>query len=98
QAILTDNTEELSIYFEQFLANSFYRHLAQAEDTVWVRAITLACLFSWWIITAIYQIEKSNLNDFERLCDIVRDFSCEVEYSIKNLQKLFSFAYKFIHL
>ena len=90
------HNKELCLYFEQFLANSFYRHLAQAEDTVWVRAITLACIFSWWIICSIYQNEKKNDGDLDTLCDIVRDFSSEVEYSQKNVQNLFSFARKFI--
>ena len=88
----------LSLYFEQFLANSFYRHLTQAEDTVWVRAIALSCVFSWLVVASIYANERSTQNDFEFLCDVVRDFSCEVEYSLKNIKTLFSFANKFIKI
>ena len=91
-----DKGEDLSIYCEQFLVNSFYRHVAQAEDTIWARAIALACVFSWWIIRHVYQNEKSNETALETLCDIVRDFSSEVEYSQKNVQNLFSFACKFV--
>lgn len=98
QEILVDISQVVSIECEQFLANSFYRHLAQAEDTLWARAITIACVFSWWIIYGIYCGENSNGDGEETLCDIVRDYSCEVEYSITNLQKLFSFARKFINL
>ena len=98
QEFSIDISQDVSLAFEQFLANSFYRHLAQAEDTLWARAIALACVFSWWIIYAIYSKETSNGDGEEILFDIVRDYSCEVEYSIANLQKLFSFACKFINL
>jgi hypothetical protein len=49
-------------------------------------------------VCAIYENEKFSGREFEILCDIVRDFSSEVEYSEGNLQKLFSFANKFIKI
>jgi len=90
--------ESFSLWCEQFLVNSIYRHLSDAEDTMWVRARTLACVFSWWIIKGVFKSELPSKDDFELLCDIVRDYSAEVEYSQKNLDKLFNFAYKFIKL
>lgn len=93
-----ETTKELSLYCEQFLANSFYRHLAQAEDTAWARAIAIACIFAWWVIKTVYDCEKTESDGFEIVCDIVRDYSGEVEYSVKNLQKLFSFANKFVKI
>ena len=96
--IALDLDENLSLEFEQFLTNSFYRHLAQAEDTLWARAIALSFIFAWWTICAIYENEKISGNEFKILCDIVRDFSSEVEYSENNLKKLFSFSNKFIKL
>ncbi len=91
--------QELAHYCEQFLVNSLYRHLSDAEDTVWVRARTLACVFSWWIIkSVIYTKRKENTNLLELVISVTRDFSAEVEYSMKNLNKLFDFCYKFIQI
>ena len=75
------------------MANGLFRHLSDAQDTMWVRAITIALIFSWWIIENL--ISEA---DFESIVEIVRAYSAEVEYSQKNLDKLFSFAYKFIKL
>lgn len=90
--------EELSLYFEQFTVNSLYRHLWGSEDTISVRARTLAVIISWWIIKSIFENEKTNENVFFTVCDIVRSFSAEVEYSNENLNKLFNLCYKFIKL
>ena len=91
--------ESLSLYCEQFLVNGLYRHLSDAEDTMWVRARTIALVISWWIIGSIILNEKSENQDFETLVlDVVRAFSAEVEYSEKNLNKLFDLCYKFIKI
>ena len=92
----TNIGEENSIYCEHFLANSLYRFTSEAEDVVYARAVVLACLFAWWIINSIYQNEKTKKGEFETLCDIVREYSAEVEYSQKNQGKLFAFANSFI--
>ena len=94
--IATDNS--LSIFAEQFLVNSLFRHLYDAEDTMSARARTLSCIFSWWIIKNIFENEKGIQNDFDKICDIVRAYSSEVEYSQKNLNKLFNFSYNFIKI
>ncbi|MBE5754071.1 MAG: hypothetical protein E7340_01865 [Clostridiales bacterium] len=91
--------EKLSLYAEQFLVNSIYRHLTDAEDTMWVRARTIACVLSWWVINSIIENEKGEKQEVLSLtADVVREFSAEVEYSQNNLDKLFDFAYKFIKL
>ena len=91
--------QSLSLYCEQFLVNGLYRHLSDAEDTMWVRARTIALVISWWIIEGIILNEKSENQDFETLVlDVVRAFSAEVEYSQKNLNKLFDLCYKFIKI
>ena len=90
----TDNA--LSLYCEQFLVNSLYRHLSSAEDITYAHAITLASLFSWVIIKSVYQNENTGDNSFYLICDIVREFSSNVEYSESNLDKLFNFTYKYI--
>lgn len=90
---------ELSLYCEQFLVNGLYRHLSDAEDTMWVRARAIACVISWWVIKSLVENEKEGCESLEeRVIDAVRAYSAEVEYSIKNLDKLFSFCYKFIKI
>ncbi len=91
--------EDYALYAEQFLANALYRHLYDAEDTMWVRARTIACVISWWIVKNIIESETGeNEPNFELIVDIIRDFSTEVEYSQDNLDKLYDFAYKFIKI
>ena len=89
--------QDLSLYCEQFLVNGLYRHLSDAEDTMWVRARTIALIFSWWVVKSIIDLEKTD-NLLETTIDAVRSFSAEVEYSQKNLDKLFNFCYKFIKI
>ncbi len=84
--------QNLSIYCEQFLVNSLYRHLADAEDVMSARIRACSLIFSWWIIKSIFQNEIAINDEFELICDIVRAYSAEVEYSQKNLNKLFNFA------
>ncbi len=94
-----NTNENLSHYAEQFLVNSLYRHLADAEDTMWVRARTIAIVLSWWVVKSIIEQELDDKNDLLTLTiDVVREFSLEVEYSQKNLDKLFDFAYRFINV
>jgi lysine-N-methylase len=93
--LLTD--ESLSVYCEHFLVNSFYRHLYTAEDTISARAITLAIIVCWWVVKSIYDSEKS-VDDFSLVCDVVRSFSCEVEYSNENLNRLFAYFEKYIKI
>ncbi len=82
-------------YAEQFIANGLYRHLYNAEDTVSVRAKTVGVIVSWLIIQNVVESENAN---FTTVVDVVRAYSSEVEYSQKNLDKLFNFTYKLIKL
>ncbi len=92
-----DTPLALAPYAEQFLANSLFRHLYDAEDTLEVRAKTIACVFGWWLINTIFEQElKLDGFNFNFLIDVVRAYSAEIEYSQKNLDKLFTFAYQFI--
>ena len=97
--IKTATDKELAGYCERFLINSVYRHLSDAEDTMWVRARTIACILSLWIINTIINKEKEGDKDLlELVIDVIRAYSVEVEYSQKNLDKLFAFCYKIIRL
>ena len=89
--------ENLSLYCEQFLVNSLYRHLSTAEDITNAYAITVACVFSWALIQLIYKSEVCSGSEFLTLIDITRDFSSNVEYSPNNVNKLFNFAYQFVY-
>lgn len=91
--------KNLARYCEQFLVNSLYRHLSDAEDTLWVRARTIACVLAWWIIKSV--IAQSNLKNQDLLSvvvEAVRAYSTEVEYSMKNLKKLYELSYRFIKI
>ena len=77
------------------MVNSIYRHLSDAEDTISVRARAIACVLSWWVVKSIIERESQSLDG---VVDVVREFSVEVEYSEKNLQKLFNLSNKFIKI
>jgi len=89
----------LSLFAEQFLVNGLYRNLSYAEDTMWVRARAITCIFAWWIVKSIIAQEQGDNDNLLELCvDVVRAYSTEIEYSENNLEKLFSFAYKLIKI
>lgn len=96
--------EELSLCCEQFLVNSLYRYLSDAEDTAWVRARAVACVFAWWVVQAVaLQNAPDGAAEGERklffdVVEAARAFSCEVDYSQKNLNRLFAFAYRFVKI
>jgi hypothetical protein len=97
--LLKNIDKSLALYCEQFLTNSIYRHLFSADDTMWVRAITLSLIASWWIIQSIFEQERLKKQDECNLIfDIVRAYSAEVEYSENNLEKLFTSCYRFINV
>ena len=90
------NTSQwLSHYAEQFLVNSVYRHLSDAEDTISVRARAIACVLAWWIVKSVIESEGQS---FDVVVDVVREFSVEVEYSENNLKKLFELSSKFVKI
>jgi lysine-N-methylase len=94
-----ETDENLSLFAEQFLSNCLYRHVNGAEDTISARARTIACVFSWWIIKSIIESEKQGeKQDLGLIADVIRAYSAEVEYSQKNLDKLFKFSHNFIKL
>jgi uncharacterized protein YpuA (DUF1002 family) len=91
--------KNLSLYCEQFLVNSIYRHLSDAEDTMWVRARTIACIVSWWVIEGIIMKEQGEKQAiFDVVLDVIRAYSVEIEYSQKNLNKLFDLCYSCIKI
>ena len=97
-SLIAVTNDALAHYCEQFLVNSFYRLIGEAEDVSCARAIVLACVFAWWVINSVCKTEGALNGDFETVCDIVREYSAEVEYSQENLIKLFNFANRFIKI
>ncbi len=95
----THTAPSSSAYAEHFLANGLYRYLYDAEDTMWVRARAIALVLGWWLINTVFTQENAGGNgELDLMADVVRAYSAEVEYSQTNLDKLFSFAYKFIKI
>lgn len=88
--------DSLSVYCEQFLVNSVYRHLSTADDIVRAQSIIVAIVFSWLLIQNIYSVEVTQNEEFATIVDVTREFSAEVEYCPQNLTKLFNFTNKFI--
>ena len=94
-SLTTENSLEL--YCEQFLVNGIFRHVSSAEDSMTARARMVSCVLSWWVIKEVFELEKTDC-DFDLICDVVREFSAEVEYSENNLTKLFNHALKFVKI
>ena len=90
--------DEFALCCEQFLVNSFYRFFCEADDVIFGRTVVLACIFAWWIINSVCHNEMALNGEFEGICDIVRQYSAEVEYSQENVIKLFDFANRFIEI
>ncbi len=89
--------ESLSHYCEQFLVNGIFRHISDAEDTILARAITLAQIIAWFIIQNVAVQEKTfKANAFKVISEVIRAYSAEVEYSQKNLKKLFTLSNEYI--
>ena len=90
---------DLSLYAEQFLVNGIYRHVSSADDVLDARARALFVVFSWWMIKSVIKENQNEDKDLlDDVVDAVRAFSSEVEYSQKNLNKLYSYCYKHIKI
>jgi hypothetical protein len=82
-SLTTITNDDLAIYCEQFLVNSFYRLSCEAVDVGYERTVILACVFAWWIINSVCKNEWVLSGEFDVVSDIVREYSAEVEYSYK---------------
>ena len=81
--------------FENFLANEVYRHISNAEDVSEAQIILVGILLSAKIVSAMINYkEQEDSVTFEDIVEIIRQYSSEVEYSEKNLKKLFKFSSK----
>ena len=87
---------EFAIKAEHFLTNFAFRHFSTAEDTFEVRGIAVAGVISLFLVNTILETKKSF--EFENFVEIFRSYSTEVEYSNKNLYKLYDFCQKFVKI
>ena len=86
--------KDMQNYALRFLENSVYRHLSECEDVSSAQARVVGCVICWFMVQNLF---AQNPTDFEGLVQVVRAFSCEVEYSQKNINKLFNYAKKCIN-
>ena len=84
--------------FENFLTNEVYRHVSCAEDVSEAIIKLVGIVICAKVVSAMINLKEQEDNSatFEDIVDIVRQYSAEVEYSEKNLNKLFKFASKII--
>lgn len=83
---LTELSTRHSIYFEKLLVYFIYRHVSSAYDTESLKKrVAFACV-SARMIMALWL--SSDQQTFEKLCDISRMYSAEIEYSEENTEAL----------
>lgn len=92
EQLSTKTDPDNQLVAEQFIVNGIFRHLSDAEDTLWVRARTVSIILAWWLVLNISKHTKTDI------FDVVRAYSVEIEYSQKNLNKLYDYSYKLIKI
>ena len=77
------------IPFEQMSFYFLYRYFIKAQDAKEIKAYLAFCAFSIYTIETLFtiQIEKTN-GTMAELQNIVRLFSCEIEYSSENMDTI----------
>ncbi len=83
-------SEKFQIFFEQLAVYFVFRHLAEAMwDGEYGARVRFALLSCFLIGALCAQIESVNGQiDFEKMADVVRQYSAEIEYSEENVAKL----------
>ena len=81
--------------FEQLAVYLLYRHLGRAKDGVSLPRCLTYCVFAWSLIRrlcALWEEENGPLTQ-EAMLEICRQYSCELEYSDENPNKIISRFY-----
>ena len=73
-------------YFERFITYLVYRHIPRSESEENLRAVMGFILISYEMVKNIYY--SKNDRSLERLCDIMRLYSSEIEYCEDNVASL----------
>lgn len=86
---------ELDVPFEKLILYFIYRHAYKAETENDFKAIVQFAFFSYNAIKGFCnaEIKKNGSCSFERLCDLARAYSAEIEYSEENTSALIEFFY-----
>lgn len=79
-------SKDFEWYLTQFIVNLIYRHLSMARDKTDIKIRTSFCLLTTNIVV---EISGSLSYNKEELFSLVRLISQEVEYSDKNIEKLY---------
>ncbi len=78
-------SEKWDTPFEQILVYFVYRHLQEGLFDGRVRERLLFAILSYKVIRKMFSVGKESM---EELCEICRMYSCEIEYSEENTEKL----------
>ena len=81
---LKDVSIDMPISFEQLVCYFIFRHFTM--DTEYHKAIKFSVL-SCFVIATLWNDSKED-KTFEKLVDIARMYSCEIEYSDENIEKI----------
>ena len=82
--------EDFQIFFEQLSVYFIFRHLNNAIDIgSYLPVIRVVCMSVYFIgaLCAYHRLENYSF-DFEGMCNLVRMYSSEIEYSENNIEKL----------
>lgn len=77
--------EDWSVPFEQILVYFIYRYMAEGMYDGRYNERVLFALLSFYMIRELFKRSEERM---EELCEICRMYSCEVEYSEENVEKL----------
>lgn len=77
--------EDWSVPFEQILVYFIYRYMAEGMYDGRYNERVLFALLSFYMIRELFRRSEETM---EELCEICRMYSCEVEYSEENVEKL----------
>lgn len=77
--------EDWSVPFEQILVYFIYRYMAEGMYDGRYNERVLFALLSFYMIRELFKRSEETM---EELCEICRMYSCEVEYSEENVEKL----------
>lgn len=92
-ATLSAYTKARECEHEQLLVYLVYRYMASAFDKTEAREIAVFAVFSYELVRALgaLLLRDRGSFDFDDLCDLVRLFSSEIEYSDENVERIRDF-------
>lgn len=83
--------------FNQFFIYCIYRHVSKAKNVDDLKTYTLMCCFFVILVLSLFAL-KGNSSSFDDLCECVREFSAEIEYSDKNMELFYDYCNLIIYM